>query len=232
MSFTKKFSCTTFSINNFKEELQKMKSTCETLQKENDRLTKTLSTTKEEEKRKYEGEINTLKECINKIENDKQNLQQIYLKQSTHISNFQTQISKLQSEAETKLSVMTKKVAEMDKGFRSFISANEGLGNSSKKNRKTIEELSQNLQVANNTIITLRDEKDSSLRILCSESNHSKTTDDKINKNNLPKDASTDRFQLNLQQMDEQVTCQIDDVKSVKSSIFKIKVGVFGQKIE
>ena len=97
---------------------------------------------------------------------------------------------------------MTKKVAEMDKGFRSFISANEGLGNSSKKNRKTIEELSQNLQVANNTIITLRDEKDSLLRILCSESNHSKITDDKINKNNLPKDASTDRFQLNLQQMD------------------------------
>ena len=39
-----------------------MKSTCETLQKEKDRLTKTLSTTKEEEKMKYEGEINTLKE--------------------------------------------------------------------------------------------------------------------------------------------------------------------------
>ena len=212
--------------NNFTEELQKMKIKCETqenqiktLKEENDRLTKTLNLTKEEEKKKYEGEINTLNKRIIKLESDKQIIPQISIKSSPHIESIQNHITKLQTESETKMLAIEKKLAEMDQGIKNFISANKGLGFSSRKDRKTIDELSQNLQLANNTIITLRDEKDSLLRILCSESIRSKITDDKINKSDLPKDASTDRFQLNLQQIDEQVTCQIDDVKNVKTSI-------------
>ncbi|KAK8878039.1 hypothetical protein M9Y10_004802 [Tritrichomonas musculus] len=176
------------------------------------------SITKENNK-SYQDEIQLLNQRIQELENDNQKLQQISYKQVSQFHNFNDKINKLQTKSETKLTLITKKIKEIGDGYRNFISIHNNLGNSSPKDRKTIEELSQLLHIANNTITTLSKEKDSLLNILYSETNNSKFSDDKIHKIDLAKNSSTDRFQLNLQQIDEQVTCNIDSVKNVKSSI-------------